>query len=362
LAKKVLYIELGSDINAGGDRSLLQLLKHLDRTAFSPYVICAGSGTLAEKLIEIDVHVDIIQIKPLRGLKILYRLPWSVWKIFWFIKREGIERVHITAPRVVLISGLAARLANIPVIWHVRIASSDKVYDRINLWLSDRIIVISKAVQKRFEWYRGSKKIHLIHNGVDPEEFCPRDISHPFREQLNLEQTFITGILGQILPEKGHGEFIEAARRVHSELPHVHFLIVGKDNPYKRELQRQVEEMRLAETIHFVDFSTDVVALINTLDLVVVPSYHEAFGRVTIEAMACAKPVIATYTGAGREIITDGEDGVLIPPWDAEALKSAIKDLILDEKKRERIAKQGREKVIRSFHIRDHVRKIEEVY
>lgn len=317
---------------------------------------------MVDKLEEIDVDIDIVDLKPLRGFLILFRFPWYVWKLFWIMKQKKIDVVHITAPRAVLVAGAAARLANVPVVWHVRIATSDKFYDRINLWLSDRIIVISKAVQKRFEWYRGSKRIYLIHNGVDPEEFSPRESSHSFRKQLQIEQAFVFGILGQILPVKGHGEFIEAARKVHLEFSDVHFLVVGKDNPYKRELQKNIEEMGLSDTIHFVDFSTNVVTLINSLDLVVVPSYHEAFGRVTIEAMACAKPVIATYTGAGTEIITHGEDGVLIPPRDAEALKSAMKDLILDEKKREGIAKQGREKVISSFHIRDHVRKIEEVY
>ncbi len=360
--KKILYIELSGEIQGGGHRSLLQLLKFIDRTKYLPHVLCAGSGSLVEALKAIHVDVDIIDMKPLSGAAALFRMSGYVRKIFRVIKSRQIDLIHVTAPRAVLIAGLAGRMAGVPLIWHVRIEESDKLYDRLNLWLSDELIVISRAVQKRFQWSATRKKIHLIYNGVDTEDFCPGNHSHPFREQFNLEQEFVVGILGQILEIKGHGELIQAAFRIHPELPRVHFLIAGEENPYKQALQRQVEAMGLTNTVHFYDFCTDVVSLIRSLDLIVVPSYSEAFGRVTIESMACEKPVIATYTGAGREIIHHGDNGYLIPPRDPEALACAVRDLVNSDSIRESLARKGRETVVTFFDIREHVRKVEEVY
>jgi glycosyltransferase involved in cell wall biosynthesis len=173
---------------------------------------------------------------------------------------------------------------------------------------------------------------------------------------------FLIGIVGQMLPEKGHDEFLQAAAALRGEFPKVHFLIVGNENAYGRELKHRVQAMGLAGTVHFHDFMTDIVGLYNTLDAVAVPYHHEAFGRVIIEAMACGKPVVTTWSGAGREIIDDGVDGVLVPPRQGEALAQALRDLVVDDRRREHLAAAGREKVLRRFHIEEHARKVEALY
>ncbi len=362
MVRRVLYIELSGQIEGGGHRSLLQLLQHLDRHQYRPLVLCPAEGSLVNRLQSMGVSVEFLNLPRLRGpLAPVHAVP-VLLRLHRFLKARQVDLVHVTAPRAALLAGAAAGLARIPMIWHVRIARSDGVYDRLNVQLARAVVVISEAVRKRFASYGNPGKIHLIHNGVDPQEFVAGEGLGDLRERFQVQETFLVGTVGQILPEKGHDELLQAAAVLRDEFPDVHFLIVGNENAYTRELKRRVQAMGLAGTVHFQDFMTDIVGLYNTLDAVAVPSHHEAFGRVIIEAMACGKPVVTTFSGAGREIIEDGVDGVLVPPRDGQALAKALRELVVDERRRTRLAAAGREKVLRRFHIAEHARKVEALY
>ena len=109
-------------------------------------------------------------------------------------------------------------------------------------------------------------------------------------------------------------------------------------------------------------FMDNVRDLYRAIDLVVVPSRAEPFGRVLIEGMAMGKPVVATRVGGPLEIIEDGESGVLVEPGDPESLSRAIENLLADPERRERIAVCGRKRVEARFPDRHYVDAIERMY
>ena len=112
----------------------------------------------------------------------------------------------------------------------------------------------------------------------------------------------------------------------------------------------------------FTDFRKDIPRIIASLDLLVLTSEKEHFGRVLIEAMACAKPVVATNAGGVPEIVKDGETGILVPPKDSSAMAEAIITLLQDKERARRMGLAGRERVEKMFDIKENARKTEEIY
>jgi glycosyltransferase involved in cell wall biosynthesis len=98
------------------------------------------------------------------------------------------------------------------------------------------------------------------------------------------------------------------------------------------------------------------------LDIIVVPSVNEPFGRVTIEAMAIGKPVIGTISGCTPEIIQDGVNGILVPVKSPEAIAKAIETLANNKKYAESIGHNARERVIESFSVDHHIKQVQRLY
>ena len=137
------------------------------------------------------------------------------------------------------------------------------------------------------------------------------------RAQLGLPTGRLIGIFGRLTRWKGQHIALEALR----SLPGVHLVIVGEalftedDRAYREELQRTAEEPGLQGRVHFLGFRSDVTALLQAMDVVVHCSVAaEPFGRVIVESMLAGTPVVATRGGGVDEIITDGQDGFLVPP------------------------------------------------
>ncbi len=150
------------------------------------------------------------------------------------------------------------------------------------------------------------------------------------------------------------------------EIPETKFLIVGEDIDQNKKqeikLRNLAEKLRLTDNIIFTGPRNDIPEIMLSLDIFVLSSLKEHFGRVIIEAMACGKPVIATNAGGVPEIVKDDYTGILVPPRDSEALARAIIDLSKDKKKVELMGARGRKIAEELFSIKANVKKIEQIY
>jgi glycosyltransferase involved in cell wall biosynthesis len=170
----------------------------------------------------------------------------------------------------------------------------------------------------------------------------------------------------RLVPWKGHRFFLRAAFEVIKVFPNTEFWIAGDawpdDGTYAAGLLDMVQQLGLEGRVRFLGYQDDIIRFMKSIDLLVLPSENEPFGRVLIEAMAAAKPVVAFRGGGVTEIVDDGSNGLLVAPRDVAGLASAIQTLIADRTLAQAMGKAGRAKVETDFTVASHVERLQEVY
>lgn len=358
----LLYLANPGEIFGGGQISLLGLMKGLNRKKFHPLVICPIAGRLVDELKRIGVETQIIKMETLRRLNIF---SWvrTINRLIQLIKRRKIDLIHSNSSRPTIYGGIAARLTRTPLIWHVRIADRDRLLDKFLSKLATKIIVISKAVSKRFDWLKNKKeKIVVIYNGIDLERFNPAINGKKIREEFNLGSKIpLVGIVGRLNWYKGHQYFLQAAKKVTETISDARFLIVG-DGEYRKRLENLRKELDLDKKVIFTGNRRDIPQILASLDLFVLSSVSEGFGRSVAEAMACEKAVVATKVGGLPEVVEDRITGRLVPPKNPSALAEAIVNLLKDKKKAKEMGQAGWKRIEKLFSIKRNVEETEEVY
>lgn len=358
----ILYLANSGDIIGGGQISLLGLLKRLNRGKYHPVVVCPAVGSLYDELKRIGVETHIVRMNTLRNLNFLLWVK-TINRLVQLIKSKKIQIIHSNGSRATIFGGIAARLTKTPLIWHVRIVNSDKLLDRLLARLASKIIVISKAVSRRFNWLKNKEdKIVLVYNGIDLERFKPNVGIRKVRGEISLSsKTPMVVTVGRLDWYKGHKYLLEAAEKIVQTLPDARFLIVG-DGGYRKRLENQVKQLNLDENVIFTGNRKDIPEILAGIDLFVLSSVSEGFGRAVAEAMACAKTVVATKAGGLSEVVEDGITGRLVSPKNSTALAEAIIELLKDKKKAENMGIAGRKRVEKLFSIERNVKSIEELY
>lgn len=366
--KKILYLSNSGSIGGGGEISLTLLLRGLDRTRFSPTLVLPERGRLEDVARALDIPVRIVNIPPLRHAAAPLRVMGAADRLARLIRQEGVELLHVNATaRGALPAALAARRAGIPAVWHVRILDSEGVLDRVMFSIYPKIITNSDATGEKFRRFDGRrKKVVTVHNPVDLESFRPTAPDEKLRAAFGAAPgDVLVGVVGRLVEFKGHRYLIEAADAIARECGagecRMKFVIVG-DGPLMEECRRRASESAAADGIVFTGHRDDVAAVMNALDIFVLPSVEEHFGRVVIEAMACEKPVVATRAGGVPEIIEDGVSGLLVEPCDSAALACALKALAGDSARRAEVGRAARARAERAFSLPKHVEAVQNIY
>jgi glycosyltransferase involved in cell wall biosynthesis len=198
--------------------------------------------------------------------------------------------------------------------------------------------------------------VAVVHNPVDLTRFDPALADGGgLREQLG---TPLLGVIAQITPWKAQDDAIRILARVRETHPGAQLAIVGEtkfvgrdvtfDNPaFRRGLDELAAELGVSDAVHFLGEREDMPDVLAALDLLLVPSWQEPFGRTVIEGMAMGRAVLATAAGGPREIIHDGVDGVLLPPREPAAWAEAATRLLSDRGELERLGAAARASVQR---------------
>jgi len=358
--RTVLFVENSAEMIGGGQQSLLGLLQRMNRERFTPLVAMPAEGPLAEKIRALKIPLFTVPLGSLRSFNLL-KVVRTIRLLARILRERQVDLVHTNASRSTLYAGLAARWVGVPLVWHVRIAQRESIYDRFLFALASKVIVISRAVAKRFPWDKRGRKISVVYNGLDLEHFVPEEAGD-LRSRFGLDGKVVVGLVGQVVPIKGGDFLIEALRQARKIEPHIHLLVVGAPTPYQKELERKVLCLGLSDAVTFAGYQEDIPRVMSSIDILALPSRTEAFGRVLIEAMGCAKPVVAFSVDAVPEIVEDGVTGLLVPCGDVDALAEAIARLAGDSALRARMGARGRERVHRDFGLPEHVRRVESLY
>jgi glycosyltransferase involved in cell wall biosynthesis len=154
--------------------------------------------------------------------------------------------------------------------------------------------------------------------------------------------------VGRLAEAKGHSFLIDAAKPIISRFPEAHFLIIG-DGDLRGSLERQTDESGVTENVHFLGYSEVVADLLTAADLFVLPSLWEGLSVALLEAMAAAKPIVATAVAGTEEALVPGRTGLVVPPGDSQALADGILQLLRDPARAQAMGQAARQRVERQF-------------
>lgn len=284
-----------------------------------------------------------VPFHPLPGLKLGFMLGAAR-----LLRRERIQVVHGHHGRDLWPTVFAARLSGIsPLVVltrHMAKSPSAWVSRRLLLGQCDALIAVSHFVAKvlregayepdAIEAERRARpplmgdhsKVVVIYNGIDTGRFQPGSAQEQRQAWGLAADHFAFGVVGGYdLPRgKGQREFLQAAARVHGQIPNARFIIVGRGN-MRELLQKDIAALGLAGKAWLTPYASDMVAAMNALDCLVHPQVGtEAFAGVLLEAFACGKPVIASSLDGIPEAFAAGDFGQLIPPESVPELAQAM--------------------------------------
>ena len=358
---------------AGGQYSLLTLLKRLDRSKYVPVLYTPGGSGLRARSDELGIEVHRLPFSSLhlssdsRGRLVsrpedAVRSFFGIFFLAWSMARRNVDVVHANTFKAALIGSLACVLARKPLVFHDRITIRHGLLERLVARLAAKVIVVSSALAaKHGEALRD--KVTLIYDGVDTDYMSPARVS---LEKDPGERGTVC-YLGRISWEKGVDRLIEAAGLVIARLPGTKFLVGGSpytpdDLIYRQRLVRLVESLDLGRNVQFAGYVDDARAFIAQAHMTVLPSRRESLGLVLLESMALEKAVVAFAVDGPREIITDRKDGLLVEPDNVEHLAEAIVTMLEDGELARETGKMGRETVISRFSANTFVDRIAGVY
>jgi glycosyltransferase involved in cell wall biosynthesis len=362
----ILYLEHHSSIIGGGQISLMQLMKNLDKRKFNPILICPEKGDLAAEAKKHHIQTIFIPLPSLKALKVVTVFQ-SFRKLLNIIKKERVALLHANSSRSMMYAMLLRLFHRIEIIWHIRIVDKDSLFDRLFEPFANKIITNSKATARRFSWLKDQNKIVTIYNGLDLKSFDENNDGLKIKKELSIkDEVIIIGTIAKLQPKKGIHILLNAAPQIIKKFPSVKFLIVG-DAPeaevsYLKQLKSLIKKLNISKHVILPGFRNDISQIMKVIDIFVLTSFSESFGRVLIEAMAASKPIIASNVGGIPEVVTDGEAGILVPAAKVDVLAEKMNHLLQDKNLREQMGSQGRKRVEELFTIEQHVSSIEKVY
>lgn len=287
------------------------------------------------------------------------------------IRRHGIEIVHAHHGRDYWPVVVAARLAGIgtQVVLTRHLMTPPSVLSRLLLLRQADMIAVSGAVEDVLRRVmRGpAARIHRIPCGRDFSRFMTERTEAVWRyraEQGWPPEAVVFAVVGTFHPPRGKGqlEFLEAASVLHKEFPQARFVILGYGE-MKSLLCERIAALGLTGLAQMMDFHYDVETFMSAIDVLVHPTTAgEAFSLVTIEALASARPVIASRKDGIVDCFTHGVHGLLLPPGDVPALTDAMRTMLTNPDLRRRFGAAGSAHVRSAFTRANLARRTRELY
>ena len=262
----------------------------------------------------------------------------------------------------------------------------------------DHLVAVSRSIVRKLEDEgRVGAPISLIYNGVDLARYDEPEVCCTLNAEYGIPAGApVVGVIARLEPEKGHHTLLDAWPAVLASVPDAHLLIVGEGSQ-RDALESQAAALgllaaasapadsastamlphasrpahaiarpdqidMLMPSVTFTGRRDDVPAVTAALDVAVLPSYREAQGLSILEAMALARPVVASAVGGIPEMIDHGRTGLLVPPRDADALAAALVRLLTDHPLADTLGKAGKDLVHERFCVELMVRAVESIY
>ncbi len=382
---KVLFYSHTSKIS-GAENILLLLIEKLDKRKFESTAVCAGKGSLPDRISELGVPSVSTEdfearfsVNPFKLIGYLRSTIGAALALRKHVDVANPDLIHANSIRAGLVSTAATTGRSIPVYWHLQDdIGTHPISTLIRLFVAfSRRVRLVAASGATLDSFRGvllkvigrKTPAEVLHNVVDASKFkFDPDSRKLLRYEFGADdETFLLGTIGQVTPRKGQLELIRAFAKCLDEGLNGKLLIIGSpmfnsDDEYFTLLKHEAEALGIEKSVVFTGFRKDVPEILCALDTVVINSKSEAFVVVGIEGLAAGTPVIATDVGGIREMLTDGENGLVISFGDQKELQNAITRLSSDDRLRAMFAINGMRVISERLNADVFIQKIESFF
>ncbi len=374
---RVLFISHSPELN-GSELWLLETLRGLDRKRFEPLLVLPGPGRFEDAAKSAGIETTRIP------------LVWWIteksrrWRqpAAWALTRRAARRLErLIAERkpdgvfsnsaAVAAGALAARRAGLPHVWtvhemlagpmaHLFHIRGEKTLTSFILNRSCKVIVNSKFCAGAFP---ASDKIAIVPNGFLLQPRNPAGAA-AVRAKLGASSGDpLLGVIGKLYAGKGQLDAVRAAGILAAKFPRLRLLVIGeaRDAAYVAELRAAAESEALRGKVVFEGWRDDLAERLAAMDVLLVPSVVESFGRVALNGMAVGTPVVAAAVGGLAEVVEDGVNGLLVPGRSPEKLAEAVGRILRDPALSARLVEGGRKSVAERFSLDVQVKMVQDV-
>jgi sugar transferase (PEP-CTERM/EpsH1 system associated) len=351
---KINVLHLVLDMRFGGlQRWVTDTAAMMHGEEFHVEVACLNDlGFFAEKLAERGITVTLLQ-KNQEHFDAL--CPFRLAK---FLRKRDIDVLHVHTGAF-LFGAAAAAISRVPVsvyTEHGRFKTRTLVpqlEDRISGWLIDRVIAVSKELERYLVRDVGlpAHKIQTVINGIETKRFAHRPKPVRLLDEFGLSRsTRILGTVARLDEVKDQASMLTAFRAVREKFPDSRLFLVG-DGPMRRALSEFIEGNGLAGFVTITGYRSDIPEFLNLFDVFLLSSLSEGTSISLLEAMASGVPPVVTRVGGNVFIVEDRVDGVLVGPGAPAEMSDAIVQLLADDSKRRQIGDRAMQKARESFGL-----------
>jgi len=366
---RVLHIQKASGVG-GSERHLLSLLPGLAEAGIEVRMCVAATGRAGDftsRLSALGIPLSVVRAGPDAN-------PLLVASLWREIRAFRPDLVHTHLIHADLHGQVAARLGGIPGVSSVHGTPSFYLREpyrtarRIVGRRVARTIAISEHVRafiERLDLVRPGTA-RMVPYGIDASGWRTSDTERvAARAGLGIDDGDVAvGVASRLIPGKGHAGLLEAHARAAHDVPRLRLVIAG-DGPLRAELERRAHELGHGDRVRFLGFVADVRAFMGACEVLAFPTQpelSEGFGLAALEAMASARPVIATRVGSLPELVADEVNGLLVEPRSTDGLAAALVRLAESESLRGQMGERGRIRARDEFSLEAMVERTLAVY
>ncbi|RJR42404.1 MAG: glycosyltransferase family 1 protein [Deltaproteobacteria bacterium] len=350
---------------SGADRVLMDVAAALNREKYR--VIFAVIGLHPEQEAKIPDHFPQIRfdMPNLHG----WRQFIFCLRLGWVILKHKIKIIHMNSYHPGNYVRLAAYLFRVPIIidhWHGfnRFSFKRRMLCRLYNRFTDLSFAVSSGVGDYVREQCGTDpaKMRVLYNAVDLARFTGGKTSRKVREELGIPpEEPVVGLVARLDHRaKGHPELIRAMALLKNRLT-FHAMMVGGGRR-QEEMRDLAGSLGLGDRVHFLGNRRDVPELLGAMDIFVLPSHSEGVSLAVLEAMAAGLPVIVSAVGGLPEIVKHEENGLLIPPKDAEALAGSLARLLENPDLARRLGEKAREHIREKYSLERMAQVVNDAY
>ncbi|HSX21689.1 MAG TPA: glycosyltransferase, partial [Gaiellaceae bacterium] len=342
---------------SGAELALSRLLPELE--GVDSHVILGEDGPLVDVLLERGLSVEVLAMPTaardlprarvrLTGVSLgtIAGTATYILRLTWRLRALKPDLVHTNSLKAAIYGTAAAKLAGVPLVWHVRDRIAEDYLPPAAVRLVQRLAASPSLVFANSAATMATVGDAAQRRAIIPSVVLFDPVATPTASIASAQEGFTVGMVGRLASWKGQHIFLEAFARAFSDGDE-RAVIVGAplfgEDEYERQLRDLARELGIEQRVEFAGHRRDVYAELSRFDVLVHASVTpEPFGQVVLEGMAAGLPVVASAAGGPVEIIDSGVNGLLVPPGDVDALARTLQGLAGDLELRQRLGAAAR--------------------